>query len=213
MLQKLPETLTWFFKDPKFASILIKLSLLVLSCVLVLPMIYVIPLLVGYQIRVARHLQGNLFELPEIDTQMWLDGLVYLLVVGGISVIVSLVFLGIPTIITVFAGIETQGVLYWSLYIFTTILQNIVPFVLGLWGFFAMSIFARTRTIGDIFSVLEYRNMWELNKWNMFIAFVLNLVIPNFVLGVGLMLLCIGIIPATVVVVMMAGSLVSTIEY
>lgn len=214
MLQKLPETLTWFFKDPKFASILLKFSLLILSCIFILPMIYVIPVMIGYQLRVIRHLQGNLFELPEIDAEMWTEGLMYLVVVGGVSTVIAAIIVGVPMFLTAIMGAtDTSEATYFIMTMLTLVVQNIVPLVLSAWGFYAMSIYARTRNIGDVFSIQEYQNMWTINQWNMVIGFVLSLVIPNFVLGVGFMLLCIGILPAMMVSSLMTASLIGSIEY
>lgn len=196
--------ITWFVKDRNFTPTLLNFSLLLLSCILIFPVIYVIPLLMGYVIEVIKTVRLKRYMLPEISpTTQWQPGLLFLLVL-----------LGVGTVSTVVLTICEQLCEPWGalgeLFIaagvgFTNI---VISFMSVVWAI----IFAQRHSLSDIVNMQLLIAIVTLRWRSIILSMILVFLVTIVCLSVGLVVFCIGILPALVMVLIITGSLYGSVD-
>lgn len=208
--------LTWYFKDPKFGSLLLKGSLLLLSCLLLIPLFYVIPVFVGFVLDLTRNVQKGEYKLPELGTEtQWKEGAILALLafVGGmvIGFVTSAGSVSSSLLTSLQEGgsdsLTSTG--YAGFMNLTQILVNVLKVFVALMVY---PIFAKTRDISSLFSVSNYQTVFQNNMPYLLVATAILVAVGNVVPLLGVIALCVGILPAGVIVYIINGTFFGKVD-
>lgn len=212
------KALGWYSKDKKFWPTVLTLSLYILSCIFIIPILYVIPYIAGYVVAVTRNIQRGLYELPELSGSYWKEGAILMLV----SMLASGVFIGLFFAIVIGGSVlseilaESSPAVATAITFFTGIGSLLVQAVMSLFVpfiYFAMyAFYAKTGEVSSIFMIDNYRTLWQKNSWTIVISYFLYAAVSSALTGVGLLVCCIGVLPAMVVVNFIMAGLVGQLD-
>lgn len=221
--------LTYYTKDPKFVNVVAIFSLLLLSCIFVLPIFFVGPLFVGYTVAVVRRIQNGDYTLPEIEyNQMWMKGLMLVLIQIAISIAFSVVMFAIALPLQIIFGLNAapsssrtvgsyrtaQQLTALQLVISAVIqlIQFVFNVIMALLSVMMLAIYAKTNEVNSLVRFDNYKKLWTNNGLNIIIVTVLSGIVGGLLTFVGFLLCCIGILPMAVISGLINAGLVGQLK-
>ncbi|MCC7304481.1 DUF4013 domain-containing protein [bacterium] len=206
------KALSWYVNDKKFWPTVLTISLYIFSCVLLLPVFYVLPVLTGYSLKLIRNIQEGKYELPELESGYWKEGVMVLLVTFAFYLLVGIVVSGVIAVSQITTHVVREyshfggALLRLGTYMVSLVLQSTVSLVFPLISFVAYSIYAKTRNLNSMFMASNYKQIWESNRWNVVISYGLYFTATSALGAIGLLACCVGILPALAIsMFLMAG--------
>lgn len=207
------KALSWYIHDPKFWPVVLTMSLYMISCIFILPMFYVLPLFTGYTIAQIRKIQRGEYEILDLDSSYWNDGMKLLLVglaVGIGATILMMVFMFGPSVLltTVASQDSGSGIAMFAIVmqLFGYVVQMLFSFGFPFLMLMAYAIYAKTNTLGSMFLWGNYRTVLRNNGWGVVVGYLVYYAGTVALTTLGMFACCVGILPASVAVVfIMAG--------
>lgn len=199
------KALSWYVNDKKFWPTVLTMSLYTISCIFILPIFYVVPLFLGYSIAIIRNIQAEKYELPELNSTYWKDGVTLALVAIAISMVVGMLFGGAffgGAIVSRILREVSEGlgaVVMLGLNLLGLMLQAVLSFIAPMIYFVAYAIYAKTSSVNSMFQVENYKKLWRNNEWGIVIAYAVYMAATSALSMIGFFACCIGILPAIVV--------------
>lgn len=204
------KALTYYTKDEKFVSVVAIFSLLILSCIFLLPIFFVGPLFVGYTVELVRRIQNGDYSLPEIQYgDQWKRGLLLVIVQIAVGFVFGMIQFAIIIPFAIMMGVgnemasssssysSTSGSLLYSLV--SNVVSYAFSFVTMIISFMMVAIYAKTDNVNALFKIDNYKKLWANNGANLIILPIISSIVGGFVALIGLVALCIGILPASVI--------------
>lgn len=207
------KALSWYIHDPKFWPTVLTMSLYMISCIFILPMFYVLPLFTGYTIAQIRKIQRGEYEILDLDSSYWNDGMKLLLVglaVGiGLGVVLMILMFGPSVLLTAVAGQDSNSAVAVVAVLMQLIgygIQMLFSFGFPLLALMAYAIYAKTNSIGSMFIWGNYKALWHNNGWSVVVGYLVYYAGTMALTSLGMLACCVGVLPASVIAIfLMAG--------
>jgi len=209
-------TLTWFLKDKRFGSVLLKGSLYILSCILILPAFYVIPVFVGFMLDIISNVQNGVYELPEEfgSERQWKDGAVLALISIAFSFILSFIFsFGAGSVRMGGSDMSNVENLLRNASHYRSGFSSFISSLLNtLFMMVTYAIYAKTREPRSLFVGSNYSSIFSKSGVNILIFMLISGAASTVLLPLGVLAFCIGIFPILVIVQLINSSLYGLID-
>jgi hypothetical protein len=206
------KALSWYIKDPKFWPIVLTLSLYMLSCIFILPMFYVLPLLTGYSVALIRKVQQGEYEILDVDSSYWNEGMKLILVGFAVGIVIGILLtifmFGGSILAALGADNDSMAIVIFAL-IFQLVglgVQLLISLGFPLLTLMAYAIYAKTGTMGSMFTWSNYQALARNNGWNLVIGYLVYYAGLTAITTLGVFACCVGVLPASVIALfVMAG--------
>jgi len=207
------KALSWYLKDPRFWPTVLTMSLYFISCIFILPMFYVLPLFTGYTIAQIRKIQAGEYEILELNSSYWNEGVKLMLLSFAIGLVVGLIagfFTMAGAILLASAGGNDASagaiIVVMVLNLIGYLLQFTFSFALPYFMLLAYAIYAKTGSINSMLNWSNYKAMWRTNGWSTAVGYLIYYAGLMALTMIGMIACCIGILPASAAAVfIMAG--------